>query len=104
MQVDVSAAVGAAIAETFPAERSSDGGPSQLDFWSGPLQAALIGFRDFESLGYDDIPQIRRLTVVDAAFGPVTFVGVLVAGDIVEIAAFALDADYWDLIDSDPDD
>ena len=81
----------------------ASGTPSELDFWTGALQAALFGFRDFESLPLDDVPKLRHVTVIDAVFGPVTFVGVLLP-DWVEIAAFALDPDYWNLIDDDPDD
>lgn len=75
-----------------------------LDFWSGPLHAALLGFRRPESLPYDDVPQVRRLQVLDAIFGPVTFIGVVLPGPVVEIAAFSSDPDYWRLIEDDPDD
>jgi hypothetical protein len=37
-------------------------------------------------------------------FGVVAFVGVLLPGDVVEIAAFSHDPDYWDLMEDDPDD
>jgi hypothetical protein len=104
VEVHVSAEVAAEVARVYGPERSADGAPSEWDFWSGPLAAAVLGFRDFESLPYDHVPQIRRLEVVDAVFGVVTFVAVLLPGDVVEIAAFATDADYWNLIEDDPDD
>jgi hypothetical protein len=40
--------------------------------------------------------EIRRLAIIDAVFGVVTFVGVLLAGDVEEIAAFATNPEYWD--------
>ncbi|MBW3547589.1 MAG: hypothetical protein KY452_05570 [Actinobacteria bacterium] len=67
MEVVVSAALAGEIAASFGPQRSAQGAPSELDFWSGPLQAALLGFRGFESLPYDDAPQVRRLQVVDRA-------------------------------------
>ena len=87
MEVRISSASATEIARAFGPDRSPEGGPSEWDFWSGPLAAALLRFRDFSSLPYDDVPQVRRLEVVDAVFGPVTFIGVLLPGDVVEIAA-----------------
>lgn len=95
--------LGYRVARTLGPDRSPQGGPSEWDFWSGPLAAALLRFRDFASLPYDDVPQVRRLEVVDAGFGPVTFVGVLLPGDVAEIAAYSSDPDYWDLVEDDPD-
>lgn len=103
MEVVVSAALATEIAASFGRERSAQGAPSEVDFWSGPLQAALIGFRGFESLPYDDVHQVRRLQVVDPMFGVVTFIGVARADGVVEIAAYASDPDYWRLIEDDPD-
>lgn len=103
-EVRVSEALAVEIAAFFGPARSARGAPSELDFWSGPLHAALLGFRDFESLAYDDVPQVRRLEVVDVILGPVVFIGVLVAPGIVELAAFDHDPDYWELIEGDPDD
>jgi hypothetical protein len=92
------------ITEAFGPQRSSSGHPSEWDFWSGPLAAALIAFRDFESLRYDDIPAIRSLHLVDPVFGALVFVGVLVEPAVVELAAFTDDPDYWQMIETDPDD
>ena len=44
------------IADTYGAERSTTGRPSEWDFWSGPLAAALVGFRDFENLLCPPLP------------------------------------------------
>jgi hypothetical protein len=104
VEVRVSAALATQITSTFGSERSAQGSPSEWDFWGGPLQAALLRFRDFASLPFDYVPQVRRLVVVDAVFGPVTFVAVLLSSDVVEIAACSTDPDYWHLIEDDPDD
>jgi len=103
-EVRVGKRLAAAIAVAFGAERSDTGAPSEWDFWSGPLAAALIAFRDFEALRFDHVPAIRRLHLVDPVFGPVVFVGVLVEPTVVELAAFDQDPDYWRLIENDPDD
>jgi hypothetical protein len=92
------------IADAFGPERTEAGAPSEWDFWSGPLAAALIAFRDFEALRFDHVAAIRRLHLVDPVFGPVVFVGVLVEPAVVELAAFDQDPDYWRLIENDPDD
>ena len=57
------------ITEEHGPERSEAGQPSEWDFWSGPLAAALIGFRDFENLPFDLHPEIRTLHIVDPVFG-----------------------------------
>jgi hypothetical protein len=103
-EVRVAELLAARIVEFFGEERSVDGRPSEADFWSGPLAAALLGFRAFDSLRFDDGPSIRWLTLSDPVFGPVTFVGALVGDGVVEIAGFDFDPDYWDLIRGDPDD
>lgn len=103
-QVRVGAALADAVAREHGAERSSQGAPSEWDFWTGPLQAALLAFRDFESLPFDDVPAIRRLVLPDPVFGVITFIGIQTAADVVEIAAYLVDPDYWRLIDDDPDD
>jgi hypothetical protein len=92
------------ITGTFGPKRSGEGAPSEWDFWSGPLAAALVGFRDFDALRHAGHARVRTLHVVDPVFGPVVFVGVLVAPGVVELAAFAHDPDYWSLIEDDPDD
>lgn len=103
MEVRVSAALAGDIARRFGPERSASGAPSELDFWSGPLQAALLGFRDFGSLPFDVVPQIRHLTVIDPLLGPVTFAAVLLPDDVVEIVMYSDDPDYWRLIEDEPD-
>lgn len=91
------------IAIEYGPDRSAHGAPSEWDFWSGPIQAALIGFRDFHSLRFDLGPSVRALHLVDPIFGALVFVAVLLEGDIVEIADFAVDPDYWAMIGDDPD-
>lgn len=92
------------ITDAFGPQRSSSGRPSEWDFWGGPLAAALIAFRDFESLRFDDIPSIRSLHLIDPVFGPLVFVGVLIGPAMVELAAFTQDPDYWQMIEDDPND
>ena len=103
MEVRVGQDLAAQIAAEFGPERSPTGTPSEYDFWAGPLAAALLGFRDFVSLPYDEVPEVRRLTLTDPVFGPVVFVGVQLTAGLVEIAGYAPDPDYWDVIASDPD-
>ena len=83
-------------------DRSTTGQPSEWDFWSGPLAAALIGFRDFENLPFDLHPEIRTLHIVDPVFGIVVFVGILLEHGVIEIADFSIDPDYWKMIENDP--
>jgi hypothetical protein len=89
--------------ERFGEQRSVEGAPSEYDFVAGPLAAAIFAFRDFDNLSYDVVPAIRTYTIVDPFFGPVIFVGVLVAGGVVEIVDFSEDPDYWTTIDHDPE-
>lgn len=102
--VRVGASLAAAIAREFGPERTAEGMPSEWDFWTGPLAAALVAFRDFDTLRYERHPAVRSLHVVDPMFGPVVFVGVRVEPGIVELAAYERDPGYWDLIAEDPDD
>ena len=88
----------------YGTERSIDGAPSGYDFFSGPLAAALIEFRHFAELPEAAGPSVRTLNGLDRFFGPVVFTGVLVGDDRVEIADFADDPEYWDLIANDPAD
>ena len=81
-------------------QRTGEGWPSEWDFWSGPLAAALVAFRDFDTLRSDHHPAVRSLHVI----GPVVFVGVMVEPGVVEVAAYERDPGYWDLIAEDPDD
>lgn len=94
--------VGAAVLEKahdeFGEARTTGGSPSEYDFVSGPLAAAILVFRDFENLSFDLVPAVRTYTVVDPFFGPVVFAGVLIDHDVVEIVDFAHDPDYWQLL------
>jgi hypothetical protein len=54
----------------------------------------MLAFRDFEHLAYDLIPAVRTYIVVDPFFGPVVFVGLLLAEGVVEIVDFGSDPDY----------
>ncbi len=98
--------VGSFAAEKITADhgpsRSPTGQPSEWDFWTGPLTAALIGFKDFENLPFDLHPEIRTLHIVDPIFGVVVFVGILLEPGVVEIADFAIDPEYWEIIEDDP--
>ena len=85
-EVRVGEAAAEKITRTYGPERSGAGRPSEWDFWSGPLAAALIGFRDFESLLFGLHPEIRTLHIVDPVFGALVFAGVLVEPGVVEIA------------------
>ena len=104
VEVRVGAMLAARITDEYGPARSAGGQPSEWDFWSGPLAAALIGFRSFEGLSFDTHPDVRTLHVIDPVFGPVVFVGVLIAPELVEVADFAVDPDYWDVIEEDPND
>jgi hypothetical protein len=103
-EVRVGEAATEKITERYGPERSATGRPSEWDFWSGPLAAAIVGFRDFENLRFDLHPEIRTLHIVDPVFGAVVFAGVLLEPSLVEIADFEVDPDYWDLIEDDPND
>jgi hypothetical protein len=46
---------------------------------------------------------VRALHLVDPMFGALVFIGVLVEPGVVELADYAEDPDYWDLIQGDPD-
>lgn len=98
-EVQIGSDFAASIAQRFGAERGTAGEPSEYDFWNGPLAAALIAFRDFESLYYEDIPQVRQLHIVDPTFGAIVIFGVLVGEQLVELADFDDDPDYWSAID-----
>lgn len=86
--------------ERYGDERSPTGEPSEYDFVSGPLAAALAGFQHFDDLPVEVVPAVRSLIVVDPFFGTINFIAVLVGTDTVEIAAFDDDPDYWSMIDS----
>ena len=83
--------------------RSVTGRPSEYDFVSGPLAAARFAFRGFDELSYDIVSSVRWYTVVDPFFGPVTFVGLLLEDQSVEIVGFDDDPDYWAILGFEPD-
>jgi hypothetical protein len=103
-EVRVSAALAHEIVETFGPEDPGADQPSEWNFWSGPLAAALFAFRQFEGLRFSHRPEIRSLHLVDPLFGPIVFVGVLIEPDVVVLDTFAYDPDYWAGIEDDPDD
>lgn len=103
-EVRLSASLAERVTSRWGPDRSASGGGSEYDFWSGPIQAALVGFRDFDALPVVDDPRVRLLYIPDPVFGPVVFVGVRIADGIVEIADFADDPDYWEMLGDDPDD
>ena len=86
----------------FGESRTVEGAPSEYDFVAGPLAAAVFAFRDFENLRFDVVPDVRTYTIVDAFFGAVVFVGALVDAEVVEIADFDDDPDYWAAVDDEP--
>ena len=104
IEVRVGEAAAEKITRSYSPERSATGQPSEWDFWSGPLAAALIGFRDFENLLCDLHPEIRTLHIVDPVFGTLVFAGVLVEPGAVEIADYEVDPDYWEMIGDEPND
>lgn len=85
--------------ERYGDERSPTGRPSEYDFVSGPLAAAIEEFRHFEDLNETLGASVRSLITTDPFFGAVVFVGVLIETDIVEIADFEDDPDYWSSLD-----
>ena len=89
--------------DRYGEQRSATGRPSEYDFVSGPLAAARFAFRGFDELSYEIVPSVRWYTVVDPFFGPVTFVGMLLEDESVEIGGFDDDPDYWLALGSEPD-
>lgn len=105
-RVEVSEHAAKKIAAACGPERSPTGHPSEWDFWSGPLAAALIAFTDFDNLQFDAHPDIRTLHLVDPVFGAVVFIGIKASDDqgVIEIADFEVDPDYRNTIANDPTD
>ena len=101
-EVQVAAAVYDEVHRRFGGSRTGEGSPSEFDFVSGPLAAAVFAFRDFGNMVFDLGPAVRSYTVVDPIFGPVVFVAVLLHEGAVEIADFSDDPDYWGMIQDDP--
>ena len=94
-KVFVASAVTERAHREFSETRSEAGGGSEYDFVGGPLAAAVFAFRDFDALRTGIISSVRSYTIVDPAFGPVVFVGVLLTDGSVEIVEFESDPDYW---------
>jgi len=86
----------------YGVDRGPAGRPSRRDFERGPLAAATLRFEQFDTLAEAVGPAIRQCHVLDPGFAPIVFVGVLIEADLVEIASFDEDPDYWDLIEDDP--
>ena len=103
-EVRVSDFAASKISATYGPERSTTGWPSEWDFWSGPLAAALVGFRDFDNLLWHSNPDVRSLHIVDPIFGALVFVGVLVEPGTIVIDDVEVDPDYWTMIENDPND
>lgn len=101
-EVRLSGDLATEIAQRYGPERSAAGRPSEWDFWSGPLAAALLAFRGFDELPAAGHPEIRTLHLVDPVFGVVVFVGVLIAPGVVELAAAEEDPDYWRIVRDEP--
>jgi hypothetical protein len=101
-RVQVGPTVRQEIERRYRAERTPEGGPSLADFEGGPLAAATFRFEHFDDLPEAMGPSVRQCHVLVPAFTPVVFIGVLVAPDVVEIAGFEDDPDYWDVIGNDP--
>lgn len=101
-EVRVAQAVYEQAHERFGEHRSVDGAPSEYDFVSGPVAAAIFAFRDWDDLPHDVVPAVRHYTVVDPVFGPVVFVGVLSTDHVIEVVDFGDDPDYWSTIEDDP--
>jgi hypothetical protein len=88
--------------QRYGVERSSEGTPSPTDFEQGPLAAARLQFEHFDTLPEAVGPAVRQCHVLVPGFTPIVFIGVLVEPDLVEIAGFDDDPDYWDMIENDP--
>ena len=103
-RVEVGAYVAAKIASSYGPDRSPAGDPSRDDFVGGPLANATDRFTNFDRLPPVMGPAVRVATVVDPAFGAVTFTGMLVGTAAVEVVDFVADPDYRSTIDDDSDD
>ncbi len=103
-RVDVGEHVMQQLVVEYPPERTAQGDPNQFDFLGGPLAAAIDRFTAFDLLPEAAGPSVRIATIVDPMFGPVTFTGVLVGDDRVEIAEYMADPEFWtDQNDDEPD-
>ena len=101
-QVQISTRVAARAAGV--AGNRATGQPDEYDFIAGPLAAAVVAFGSFDNLPEAVGPSVRSVIIDDAFFGALVFTGVLVADDVVEIADFEIDGDYWRFVADDPDD
>jgi hypothetical protein len=86
--------------ERFGDQRSIDGSPSEYDFVTGPLAAAVLAFRGFDDLPRGVVDAVRTHTVVDHVFGPVVFAALLLTSDDVQVVDFIDDPGYWASIDN----
>lgn len=89
------------IEATFEIERSATGRPNRRDFETGPLEAAKLQFGRFDLLPESMGDSVRHCHVLVPGFSVVVFIGMLVEQDTVEIADFAEDPDYWDIVNDD---
>ena len=99
-EVRVSQVVTAKAHERYGEQRSATGRPSEFDFVAGPLAAALLEFRFLDELPAVAGPAVRSLHITDPFFGAMVFFGVLVERNVVEIADFEDDPDYWSTVDA----
>lgn len=102
-KVRVAASVLTDAHELYGESRTAHGSPSEYEFVSGPLAAAVFAFRGFDQLSHLVVSAVRSYTVVDPFFGPVVFTAILTTDDVVEIVTFADDPDYWDQVALDPE-
>lgn len=99
-EVRVGRAVHEKAHDRYGDERSATGQPSEFEFVSGPLAAALIEFGHFDELPKVAGPSVRSLIITDPFFGALVFFGVLVEPHTVEVADFEDDPDYWSMLDA----
>ncbi len=99
-EVVISAELASQISSSFPEERGPDGSPSEYDFWSGPLAAAQVAFKDFYGLPEHNL--VRFAVTFDAIFGPVAFYGYQTGARIATLVEFGFQPDYFDSLDDDP--
>ncbi len=67
---------------------------------AGPLAAATLEFRFADELPAVAGPAVRSLHITNPFFGAVVFFGVLVETNVVEVADFEDDPDYWSTVDA----
>jgi hypothetical protein len=94
------------VARTFPLERTADvSGMTYGEFMAGPVRAARLLFEaQWDELIDDAGGAVRVVHTFSPVIGPIVFFGILVGPTAVEIAGFSWQADYWDMIEGDPED